>query len=117
MFLADMGADVTKVESTDGGDEARAWVPRKGEESAAFLALNRNKRGMTLNLKTEEGAEVLRRMVRDADVLVENFRAGVMNRLGLGYEEVSAVNPGIVYCSILTFGETGPLKDEVGYEA
>jgi crotonobetainyl-CoA:carnitine CoA-transferase CaiB-like acyl-CoA transferase len=117
MFLADMGADVTKIESTDGGDEARAWVPRKGEESAAFLALNRNKRGMTLNLKTEEGAEVLRRMVRDADVLVENFRAGMMNRLGLGYEELSAVNPRLVYCSISAFGETGPLKDEVGYEA
>jgi crotonobetainyl-CoA:carnitine CoA-transferase CaiB-like acyl-CoA transferase len=117
MFLADMGADVTKIESTDGGDEARAWVPRKGEESAAFLALNRNKRGMTLNLKTEEGAEVLRRMVRVADVLVENFRAGMMNRLGLGYEELSAVNPRLVYCSISAFGETGPLKDEVGYEA
>jgi crotonobetainyl-CoA:carnitine CoA-transferase CaiB-like acyl-CoA transferase len=117
VFLADMGADVVKIESTDGGDESRTWVPRKGEESAAFLALNRNKRGMTLNLKTEEGAEILRKMARDADVLVENFHAGMMDRLGLGYEELSALNSRLVYCSISAFGETGPLKDEVGYEA
>lgn len=116
-FLADIGADVTKIESTDGGDESRTWVPRKGEESAAFLALNRNKRGMALNLKTAEGAEILCKMARDADVLVENFRAGMMDRLDLGYEELSALNPRLVYCSISAFGETGPLKDEVGYEA
>lgn len=116
-FLADMGADVMKIESTDGGDESRAWVPRKGEESAAFLVLNRNKRGMALDLKTDEGAEILRRMVREADVLVENFRAGTMERLGLGYEDLSDLNPRLVYCSISAFGETGPLKDEAGYEA
>jgi crotonobetainyl-CoA:carnitine CoA-transferase CaiB-like acyl-CoA transferase len=116
-FLADIGADVTKIESTDGGDESRTWVPRKGVESAAFLALNRNKRGMALNLKTEEGAEILCKMARDADVLVENFRTGMMDRLDLGYEKLSALNPRLVYCSISAFGETGTLKDEVGYEA
>lgn len=117
VFLADMGAEVIKVESTTGGDELRSWVPRKGEESAAFLALNRNKRGMTLDLKTEEGAEILRKLTSGADVLVENFRAGMMERLGFGYEELSGINPRLVYCSISAFGETGPLKDEAGYEA
>ncbi len=116
-FLSDMGADVVKVESTDGGDETRGWVPRRDGESAAFLALNRNKRSMALNLKTDEGAEILRGMAGEADVLVENFRAGTMERLGLGYEDLSALNPRLVYCSISAFGETGPLKDEAGYEA
>lgn len=117
VFLSDMGADVTKVESTDGGDETRSWVPRREEESAAFLALNRNKRSIALNLKTQEGAEILREMAREADVLVENFRAGTMEHMGLGYEELSAMNPRLVYCSISAFGESGPLKDEAGYEA
>ena len=72
---------------------------------------------MTLNLKTEEGAQILRKMAGEADVLVENFRAGTMERLGLGYEELSAINPRIVYCSVSAFGETGPLRDEAGYEA
>jgi crotonobetainyl-CoA:carnitine CoA-transferase CaiB-like acyl-CoA transferase len=117
VFLSDMGADVIKIESVDGGDETRGWVPRKESESAAFLALNRNKRSMTLNLKTEEGAEILRKMAVEADVLVENFRAGTMDRLGLGYEALSALNPRLVYCSISAFGETGPMKDEAGYEA
>ena len=116
-FLSDLGAGVTKIESTDGGDEARSWVPRKEGESATFLALNRNKRGMTLNLKTEEGAQILRKMAGEADVLVENFRAGTMERLSLGYEELSAINPRLVYCSVSAFGETGPLRDEAGYEA
>lgn len=116
-FLADMGAEVIKIESTDGGDEARTWVPRRERESAAFLVLNRNKRGMTLDLKAEAGKEVLRRMVRDADVLVENFRVGTMERLGLGYGELSSLNPQLVYCAISAYGDTGPLKNEPGYEA
>ena len=116
-FLADMGAEVIKIESTDGGDESRTWVPRKEGESAAFLVLNRNKRGVCLDLKTEDGREVLRRMVRDADVLVENFRAGMMKKLGLGYEDLSRINPRLVYCSISAYGDTGPLKDDAGYEA
>jgi len=117
VFLSDMGADVTKVESIDGGDETRSWVPRKGGESAAFLALNRNKRSITLNLKAQEGAEILRGMARETDVLVENFRAGTMERMRLGYEELSTLNPRLIYCSISAFGESGPLMDEPGYEA
>ncbi len=116
-FLSDMGADVVKVEGTDGGDETRGWVPRRDGESAAFLALNRNKQSMALNLKTDEGAEILRVMAGEADVLVENFRAGTMDRLGVGYEALSAINPRLVYCSVSAFGETGPMKDEAGYEA
>ncbi len=107
-FLADMGAEVIKVESTDGGDETRTWVPRKEGESAAFLVLDRNKRGMCLDLKTGDGREVLRRMVREADVLVENFRAGMMENLGLGYEDLAVINPRLVYCSISAYGDTGP---------
>lgn len=116
-FLADMGAEVIKIESTTGGDETRTWTPRKGEESAAFLACNRNKSAMCLDLKAEEGKKVFRCMVREADVLVENFRTGAMEKLGLGYEELSRLNPRLVYCSISAYGDTGPLKDEVGYDA
>ena len=116
-LLSDMGADVVKVESTDGGDETRGWVPRRDGESAAFLALNRNKQSIALNLKSDEGAEILRAMAGEADVLVENFRAGTMDRLGVGYEALSAINPRLVYCSVSAFGETGPMKDEAGYEA
>lgn len=116
-LLADMGAEVIKIESTTGGDETRSWTPRKGEESAAFLACNRNKSGMCLDLKAEEGKKVLRRMVREADVLVENFRTGTMERLGAGYEELSYVNPRLIYCSVSAYGDTGPLKDEAGYDA
>lgn len=116
-FLADMGAEVIKIESTDGGDETRSWTPRKDGESAAFLACNRNKSSVCLDLKSEEGNKVFRRMVRDADVLVENFRTGAMEKMGLGYDELSALNPGLVYCSISAYGDTGPLKDEVGYDA
>ncbi len=117
MLLADLGADVVKVEDTATGDESRTWPPHRDGESAAYLLINRNKRGITLDLKTPEGGEVLRRLVRDADVLVENFRTGTMESFGLGYEALAAVNPRLVYCSISAFGRSGPRRDQAGYEA
>jgi len=116
-WLGDMGADVIKIEDTAGGDEARTWPPQKDGESAAFLVCNRNKRGMTLDLKTAEGQDVLKRLARDADVLIENFRTGTMEEFGLGYDALSALNPRLVYCAISAFGRTGPLAQRAGYEA
>jgi crotonobetainyl-CoA:carnitine CoA-transferase CaiB-like acyl-CoA transferase len=117
MLLADMGADVIKVEDTGAGDESRTWPPHKGGESAAYLVINRNKRDLTLDLKAPEGADILRTLVKRADVLIENFRTGTMESFGLGYDALSAINPGLVYCSISAFGRTGPRKDGAGYEA
>lgn len=116
-WLGDLGADVIKIEDTAGGDEARTWPPRKDGESAAYLACNRNKRGMALDLKAPEGREVLRRLVQDADVLVENFRTGTMEEFGLGYEVLGALNPSLIYCAISAFGRSGPLGHLAGYEA
>jgi crotonobetainyl-CoA:carnitine CoA-transferase CaiB-like acyl-CoA transferase len=112
MLLADMGADVIKVEDTGSGDESRTWPPHKGGESAAYLVINRNKRDLTLDLKAPEGADVLRNLVKRADVLIENFRTGTMEGFGLGYDALSALNPGLVYCSISAFGRTGPRRTE-----
>src|SRR2546426_11306209 len=117
MLLSDLGADVIKVEDTGSGDESRTWPPHKDGESAAFLVINRNKRDMTLDLKTAEGVEVLKRLAGRADVLIENFRTGTMESFGLGYDPLAAANPGLVYCSISAFGRTGPRKDGAGYEA
>jgi crotonobetainyl-CoA:carnitine CoA-transferase CaiB-like acyl-CoA transferase len=116
-LLADMGADVIKVEDTGTGDESRTWPPHRDGESAAYLLFNRNKRGMTLDLKTPEGVEIVKRLVRDADVLIENFRTGTMESFGLGYDTLSALNPRLIYCSVSAFGRTGPRKDQAGYEA
>jgi crotonobetainyl-CoA:carnitine CoA-transferase CaiB-like acyl-CoA transferase len=117
MLLSDLGADVIKIEDTGAGDESRTWPPHKDGESAAFLVINRNKRDMTLDLKAPEGAEVLKRMVASADVLIENFRTGTMESFGLGYDTLSAINPRLVYASVSAFGRTGPRKDSAGYEA
>ena len=117
MLLGDLGADVIKVEDTVAGDESRTWPPHKDGESAAFLVINRNKRDIAVDLKSTEGVEIIKRLVREADVLVENFRTGTMESYGLGYETLSALNPGLVYCSVSAFGRTGPRKDEAGYEA
>ncbi|HYB41520.1 MAG TPA: CoA transferase [Candidatus Methylomirabilis sp.] len=116
-LLADLGADVIKVEDTGAGDESRTWPPHQDGESAAYLLFNRNKRGMTLDLKAREGAEVIKALVARADVLVENFRTGTMEGFGLGYEVLSAINPRLIYCSVSAFGRTGPRKDSPGYEA
>ena len=116
-LLGDLGADVIKVEDSGSGDESRTWPPYRDGESAAYLLLNRNKRGMTLDLKTPEGAEVVKTLVRSADVLVENFRTGTMESFGLGYDALAEINPRLIYCSVSAFGRTGPRKDSPGYEA
>jgi crotonobetainyl-CoA:carnitine CoA-transferase CaiB-like acyl-CoA transferase len=118
MMLADLGADVIKVEPVGSGDSARrSFGPRmKGEDTAAFLAVNRNKRGIALDLKTEEGRELLRRMVEDADVLVENYRPGVTKKLGVDYESLSQLNPRLIYASISGFGQNGPYASRPGYD-
>lgn len=117
MMLADLGADVVKVESPDSGDDTRGYGPPFiNGESTYFMSVNRNKQSITLNLKHPEAQAVLLKLVREADVLLENFRPGTMERLGLGYERLAAENPGLVYCSISGFGQTGPYKDKPGYD-
>jgi crotonobetainyl-CoA:carnitine CoA-transferase CaiB-like acyl-CoA transferase len=117
MLLADLGADVIKVERVPGGDDTRMMDrPSVGGESAAFMAMNRNKRGIAFNLKLPAAQEALKRMVRRADVVTENYRKGTMEKLGLGYEALRALNPGIIYCSISGYGRTGPYADKGGYD-
>ncbi len=116
-LLADLGADVIKVEDTGPGDESRTWPPHKDGEAAAYLLFNRNKRGIALDLKTPEAVEVVKRLVKGADVLVENFRTGTMESFGLGYDVLAQINPRLIYCSVSAFGRTGPRKDSPGYEA
>jgi len=117
LMLADMGADVIKVEKSQGGDDTRRTIPPAiGGESASFMMMNRNKRGVVLDLKTEEGAAILRKLVAKADVLTENFRPGVLERLGLGYEELRKINPGLIYASISGFGLTGPYAARGGFD-
>src|SRR2546430_73163 len=112
-LMADLGADVVKVERPGRGDDLRAW--RGDGMSATFAAINRNKRGIAVDLQQPEGARLTLELARRADVLVENFLPGVADRLGLGYEAVRAVNPAIVYASVTGFGQTGPLAKKPGY--
>jgi crotonobetainyl-CoA:carnitine CoA-transferase CaiB-like acyl-CoA transferase len=116
-LLADLGADVVKVEDTGPGDESRTWPPHKDGEAAAYLLFNRNKRGIALDLKQPEAVEVVKRLVKAADVVIENFRTGTMESFGLGYDVLSQINPRLIYCSVSAFGRTGPRKDSPGYEA
>ena len=117
MMLADMGADVIKVEKPDGGDDnRRAGPPFIGGQGAGFMAANRNKRSLALNLRDESGRQVFERLLERADVLVENFRPGVMERLGIGYERLSKLKPSLIYCSISGHGGTGPYKDRGGFD-
>ena len=117
MMLADMGADVIKVEKVPGGDDTRQMVPPGIDgESAAFLMMNRNKRGIALNLKTNGGCAVLRRLIEHADVLIENYRKGTMEKLGLGYDTLNQFNPGLIYCEISGFGRTGPYAELGGFD-
>ncbi|MGH7360050.1 MAG: CaiB/BaiF CoA transferase family protein [Candidatus Methylomirabilales bacterium] len=117
MILGDMGADVIKVENPDGGDDTRRWGPPFVEgESAYFLSVNRSKRSMTLNLKVLRGKALLADLLGRADVLIENFRPGAMERLGFGYEAAAAKNPHLIYCSISGFGQTGPDALRPGYD-
>jgi crotonobetainyl-CoA:carnitine CoA-transferase CaiB-like acyl-CoA transferase len=117
MMLADMGADVVKVEKLPGGDDSRGYrEPRINGVSAPFLILNRNKRGIALNLKHAQGREILLRMVRDADVLTENFRRGTLEKLGLPYDVLARANPGLIYCAISGYGRDGPYADKGGFD-
>jgi crotonobetainyl-CoA:carnitine CoA-transferase CaiB-like acyl-CoA transferase len=117
MMLADMGADVIKVEKLPGGDDARGYQePRVNGVSAPFLILNRNKRGIAVNLKHPKGREVLLRLIKDADVLTENYRIGTLEKLGLGYDVLARVNPGLIYCAVSGYGRTGPYADKGGFD-
>jgi crotonobetainyl-CoA:carnitine CoA-transferase CaiB-like acyl-CoA transferase len=117
MLLADMGADVIKVEKLPGGDDSRGYrEPRINGVSAPFLILNRNKRGIALNLKHEKGREILLKMVREADVLTENYRKGTLEKMRLGYDVLKTVNPGLIYCAVSGYGRDGPYADKGGFD-
>ena len=117
MLLADMGADVVKIEKPGGGDDTRRMGPPFVEgEAAAFMAMNRNKRSVVLNFKHPDGVAAMKRLVKDADVVLENYRSGTMERLGLGYEDVKKINPSIIYLSISGFGRTGPDAKRAGFD-
>jgi len=117
MMLGDLGAEVIKVERPGHGDDTRTWGPPfAGGESAYYLSVNRNKRSMTLNLAHPEGRRIGRELARRADVLVENFSPGVVEKLGMGYEDLSRINPRLVYCSITGYGPDGPYRDRTGYD-
>lgn len=117
MLLADMGADVIKVEKPSGGDDTRRMGPPFiNGESAAFLAMNRNKRSVVLNMKSSDGVAAIKRLLSDADVFIENYRAGAMDRAGLGYATLAELNPALIYCSISGFGRTGPYAQRAGFD-
>jgi crotonobetainyl-CoA:carnitine CoA-transferase CaiB-like acyl-CoA transferase len=117
MMLGDLGHDVVKVERPGEGDQTRAWGPPwQDGQSAYYLSVNRNKRGLTLNLKSPDGQEVFRRLAASSDVLIENFRAGELDALGLGFDALSRLNPRLVFCSITGYGQTGPWKGRPAYD-
>lgn len=116
MFLGDMGAEVIKVEEPGKGDDTRGWPPFVAGEATYFMAVNRNKKSLTLNMKAAEGQVILKKLVAKADVVLQNFRPGTMERLGFGYESLRALNPRLVYCSISGFGESGPEASRPGYD-
>lgn len=117
MILGDLGAEVIKVENPEHGDETRKWGPpfRNGI-SAYYLCANRNKKSITINLKSRTGIEQVKKLIRDADVIINNFKTGTMEKFGLSYEEIIEINPKMIYCSITGFGETGPYKHSPGYD-
>src|SRR3712207_4869247 len=117
MMLADLGADVVKVERVPGGDDTRRMDrPTVRGESASFMAMNRNKRGIALNLKLPAAQQALKRMAAKADVVTENYRKGTMEKLGVGYEDLRKVNPALIYCSISGYGRSGPYADRGGFD-
>ena len=118
MLLGDLGADVIKIEPPGTGDQTRGSMgfKMKGPDSLGFLNMNRNKRSVTLDLKTEAGKQVLLRMVKDADILIENYRPGALRRMGLGYDDLKVINPKLIYTSISGFGQSGPWADRPGFD-
>jgi len=116
MILGDMGAEVIKVEEPGKGDDTRGWPPFSGGEATYFLSVNRNKKSLTLNMKAPDGQAILRKLVAKADVVLENFRLGTMERLGFGYDALRKLNPRLIYCAISGFGESGPEASRPGYD-
>lgn len=116
LMLADMGADVIKIEKPTGDDSRRFVPPEIEGESAAYMMMNRNKRGIALNLKDPKGVQVLERLLVDADVVIENYRMGTMEKLGLGYDDLCKINPRLIYCEISGFGRTGPYAQRGGFD-
>mgnify|MGYP000005858743 FL=1 len=117
MQLADHGADVVKIESPiDRGDQLRSWGPFIGDKSYYFITLNKNKRSIALDLRSPEGIEIVKRLIEESDVLVENFRPGLMEKMGLSWPEVHKINPRLVYCSITAYGQTGPFQSKSGFD-
>ena len=116
MNLGDMGADVVKVEEPTSGDETRQWAPFWDGQSCFYMSVNRNKRNIAVNLKHPRGVEIIKKLAAKADVMIESFRAGAMDRMGLGYEDMKAINPRLIYCAISGFGRTGPLSSKGGYD-
>lgn len=116
MMLADLGAEVIRVEHPNGSDSMRDWGPFVNDQSTYYLCANRNKKSITLDLKTLDGREKFKELVKDADIVLENFKTGDMERMGLSYEELSKVNPRIIYCAVTGFGQTGPLAYEPGFD-
>lgn len=124
MMLGDLGADVIKVEQPGQGDESRGWGPpfvgkpyeSYPGESTYYLSINRSKRSITVNLKSPEGSQIIKQLVAASDVLVENFRTGTLDKMGLGYEHLRVINPRLVYCSITGYGRTGPYAEKPGYD-
>ncbi len=116
MMLGDMGADVVKIEEPERGDETRGWTPFWNGESTQFVSFNRNKRSVSVNLKEKEGVEIIHALAARADVMTESFRAGALDRMGLGYEAISKIKPDIIYCSISGYGRTGPMAQKPGYD-
>ncbi|MGG1674358.1 CaiB/BaiF CoA transferase family protein [Neobacillus sp. NRS-1170] len=116
MLLADYGAEVIKIEDTGLGDYVRANSPKIGENSALFHSVNRNKKSVCLNLKTDKGKEIFLKMAENADVVVESFRPGVMDRLGVGYDVLKKINPTLVYCALTGYGQTGPYANKPGHD-
>ena len=117
LLLADLGAEVIKIEKTPFGDDTRNFLPPdiKGE-SAAFMMMNRNKKGIVLNLKDKDGIEIFKRMIKNSDVVLENFRKGTLDKLGVGYDVISKINPKIILCEISGYGRTGPYSDKGGFD-
>ena len=117
LMLADLGADVVKIEKIPDGDDTRRFSPPEiNGEAAAFMTMNRNKKGFALDLKTKEGKEVFKKMAKKADVVIENFRKGTLEKLGIGYEKLKKINPKIILCEISGYGRTGPYADQGGFD-
>jgi len=116
LLLADLGMEVLKVEDLEQGDYMRAMGPVREKDSANFLALNRNKKSMKLNLKVKEGREIFYKLIETYDIILEGFRPGVMERLGIGYQELKKRNPRVIFCSLSGYGQDGPYRERSGHD-